>query len=68
MKPKTTQTAIVLISIFLSNCSAAEMTTEAGVLPKPSIPVHNNNTYSSYPKFNKLFRLKRQLHNRSECM
>jgi acyl-CoA thioesterase-1 len=38
MKPKTTQIVIVLISIFLSNCSAEEMTTEAGVLPKPSIP------------------------------
>lgn len=38
MKPKTTQIVIVLISIFLSSCSAEEMTTQAAISPKPSIP------------------------------
>jgi acyl-CoA thioesterase-1 len=38
MKPRTTQIVIVLISIFLSNCSAEEITTQAGISPKPSMP------------------------------
>nr|WP_315149141.1 SGNH/GDSL hydrolase family protein [uncultured Flavobacterium sp.] len=38
MKLQTKQIVIVLISIFLSSCSAEEMTTQAGISPKPSIP------------------------------
>nr|WP_315194921.1 SGNH/GDSL hydrolase family protein [uncultured Flavobacterium sp.] len=38
MKSQTKQIVIILLSLFLNSCSVEEMTSETGILPKPSIP------------------------------